>query len=85
MEKNIESHEFKLLLSCPSGISPAQMSVAFDQAYDRVLHPDPALESSISEVSIFSSLLEYFVNISTILNSIASFIATNCKMIDLSH
>nr|GMD67147.1 nudix hydrolase 9 [Ipomoea batatas] len=50
MEKNIESHEFKLLLSCPSGISPAQMSVAFDQAYDRILHPDPALESSISEI-----------------------------------
>uniref|UniRef100_A0A2N9FAK6 Nudix hydrolase domain-containing protein n=1 Tax=Fagus sylvatica TaxID=28930 RepID=A0A2N9FAK6_FAGSY len=40
---------FKLLLSCPSGLSPTQVSVAFDQAYDRILLPDIELENSISE------------------------------------
>ncbi|XP_055834030.1 nudix hydrolase 9 isoform X3 [Solanum dulcamara] len=42
-------HEFKLLLSCPSGLSPSQVSVVFDEAYDRIPHPDPTLEQSISE------------------------------------
>ncbi|RAL46122.1 hypothetical protein DM860_006276 [Cuscuta australis] len=50
MEKKADGSEFKLLLSCPSGISPSQMSVAFDQLYDRVPHRDPILEGSISEV-----------------------------------
>ncbi|XP_055834029.1 nudix hydrolase 9 isoform X2 [Solanum dulcamara] len=43
-------HEFKLLLSCPSGLSPSQVSVVFDEAYDRIPHPDPTLEQSISEI-----------------------------------
>lgn len=41
---------FKLLLSCPTGLSPSQVSVAFDQAYDRIPHPDTTLENSISEI-----------------------------------
>ncbi|XP_006363353.1 nudix hydrolase 9 isoform X2 [Solanum tuberosum] len=43
-------HEFKLLFSCPSGLSPSQVSVVFDEAYDRNLHPDHTLEKSISEI-----------------------------------
>ncbi|KAL3325214.1 hypothetical protein AABB24_039026 [Solanum stoloniferum] len=43
-------HEFKLLFSCPSGLSPSQMSVVFDEAYDRIPHPDHTLEKSISEI-----------------------------------
>nr|XP_009764276.1 PREDICTED: nudix hydrolase 9-like isoform X4 [Nicotiana sylvestris] len=42
-------HEFKLLLSCPSGLSPSQVSVVFNEAYDRIPHPDPFLEQSIFE------------------------------------
>ncbi|XP_016494676.1 nudix hydrolase 9 isoform X2 [Nicotiana tabacum] len=42
-------HEFKLLLSCPSGLSPSQVSVVFNEAYDRIPHPDPFLEESIFE------------------------------------
>ncbi|CAI9770533.1 unnamed protein product [Fraxinus pennsylvanica] len=41
---------FKLLLSCPSGLSPSQVSVVFDQSYDRIPHPDISLENSISEI-----------------------------------
>ncbi|KAJ0575445.1 hypothetical protein HanOQP8_Chr00c832g0860541 [Helianthus annuus] len=41
---------FKLLLSCPSGLSSSQVSVRFDESYDRVPHPDAELENSISEV-----------------------------------
>ncbi|KAL0460278.1 UNVERIFIED_CONTAM: Nudix hydrolase 9 [Sesamum latifolium] len=40
---------FKLLLSCPSGLSPSEVSVVFDQTYDRIPHPDVTLENSISE------------------------------------
>ncbi|KAJ8551795.1 hypothetical protein K7X08_028238 [Anisodus acutangulus] len=45
-----DPHEFKLLLSCPCGLSPSQMSVVFDEAYDRIPHPDPTLEQSISQI-----------------------------------
>ncbi|XP_070018962.1 nudix hydrolase 9-like [Nicotiana sylvestris] len=38
-----------LLLSCPSGLSPSQVSVVFNEAYDRIPHPDPFLEQSIFE------------------------------------
>ncbi|KAF3650515.1 Nudix hydrolase 9 [Capsicum annuum] len=48
MEEKI-GHGFKLLISCPSGLSPSQVSVVFDEAYDRITHPDPTLELSISE------------------------------------
>ncbi|KAJ0788066.1 putative NUDIX hydrolase domain-containing protein [Helianthus annuus] len=41
---------FKLLLSCPSGLSSSQVSVRFDESYDRVPHPDAELENSISEI-----------------------------------
>ncbi|KAL2239510.1 UNVERIFIED_CONTAM: Nudix hydrolase 9 [Sesamum indicum] len=40
---------FKLLLSCPSGLSPSEVSAVFDQTYDRIPHPDVTLENSISE------------------------------------
>ncbi|KAK6163230.1 hypothetical protein DH2020_000094 [Rehmannia glutinosa] len=40
---------FKLLLSCPSGLSPSEVSVVFDQTYDRIPHPDISLENSITE------------------------------------
>nr|POF05509.1 nudix hydrolase 9 [Quercus suber] len=52
MEKALASASlpFKLLLSCPSGLSPPQVSVAFDVAYDRILHQDIELENSISEI-----------------------------------
>ncbi|XP_010313545.1 nudix hydrolase 9 isoform X2 [Solanum lycopersicum] len=42
-------HEFKLLFSCPSGLSPSQVSVVFDEVYDRIPHTDHTLEKSISE------------------------------------
>ncbi|CAK9169558.1 unnamed protein product [Ilex paraguariensis] len=41
--------EFKLLLSCPSGLSPSQVLVVFDESYDRIPHSDLDLENSISE------------------------------------
>ncbi|XP_073269772.1 nudix hydrolase 9 [Primulina huaijiensis] len=41
---------FKLLVSCPSGLSPSQLSVLFDPVYDRIHHPDTSLENSISEI-----------------------------------
>ncbi|XP_009782328.1 nudix hydrolase 9 isoform X3 [Nicotiana sylvestris] len=53
MEEKIScdgGHEFKLLLSCPSGLSPSQVSVVFDEAYDRIPHSDSSLEHSISEI-----------------------------------
>ncbi|EXC35080.1 Nudix hydrolase 9 [Morus notabilis] len=40
----------KLLLSCPSGLSRSQLSVVFDESYDRIPHPDINLENSISEI-----------------------------------
>ncbi|XP_021889152.1 nudix hydrolase 9 [Carica papaya] len=41
---------FKLLLSCPFGLSPSQVSVEFDESYDRIPHPDVNLENSIAEI-----------------------------------
>ncbi|THG05888.1 hypothetical protein TEA_030112 [Camellia sinensis var. sinensis] len=40
---------YRLVLTCPSGLSPSQVSVVFDQAFDRIPHPDINLENSISE------------------------------------
>ncbi|KAA8543926.1 hypothetical protein F0562_021897 [Nyssa sinensis] len=40
---------FKLLLSCPSGLSSSQVSVVFDELYDRIPRTDINLENSISE------------------------------------
>ncbi|KAL7115617.1 hypothetical protein ACP275_04G193500 [Erythranthe tilingii] len=50
---NHDDHDlpaFKLLLSCPSGLSPSEVSVVFDQTHDRIPHPDAGLESSIAEI-----------------------------------
>ncbi|XP_059430388.1 nudix hydrolase 9 [Corylus avellana] len=41
---------FKLLLSCPAGLLQSQVSVVFNEAYDRIPHPDTNLENSISEI-----------------------------------
>ncbi|KAL5711146.1 Nudix hydrolase 9 [Ranunculus cassubicifolius] len=40
---------YKLLLKCPLGLSPNQVSVDFNPIYDRTPHPDIHLENSISE------------------------------------
>lgn len=44
------SAAYNLMLTCPSGLSPSQVSVVFNEAYDRIPHPDPILENSISEI-----------------------------------
>ncbi|KAG8084540.1 hypothetical protein GUJ93_ZPchr0010g8994 [Zizania palustris] len=41
---------YKLLLSCPAGLPRSRVSVKFDQSFDRIPHPDAALEESISEI-----------------------------------
>ncbi|KAJ1261324.1 hypothetical protein BS78_09G020600 [Paspalum vaginatum] len=41
---------FKLLLSCPAGLPRSRVSVKFDRSFDRIPHPDAALEESISEI-----------------------------------
>jgi hypothetical protein len=41
---------YKLLLSCPAGLPRSRVSVKFDQSFDRIPHPDAALEESISVV-----------------------------------
>ncbi|KAG4967358.1 hypothetical protein JHK87_033009 [Glycine soja] len=54
MEKEASSTDdpssFTLLVSCPSGLSPSQVSVAFSDAYDRIPHSDVILENTISEI-----------------------------------
>ncbi|XP_004505913.1 nudix hydrolase 9 [Cicer arietinum] len=45
-----EPSSFKLLLSCPSALSPSQVSVSFSDAYDRIPHSDVTLENSVSEI-----------------------------------
>ncbi|KAJ4725899.1 nudix hydrolase 9-like [Melia azedarach] len=49
MEKHAES-AYKLLLSCPYGLSLSQVSVTFDESYDRILHPDINPENSIAQI-----------------------------------
>ncbi|XP_010253363.1 PREDICTED: nudix hydrolase 9 [Nelumbo nucifera] len=41
---------YMLLLTCPSGLSQAQLSVDFSSSYDRIPHPDIYLENTISEI-----------------------------------
>ncbi|GER29410.1 Nudix hydrolase [Striga asiatica] len=41
---------FKLLLSCPAGLNPSEVSVVFDKTYDRIPHLDTSLENSITEI-----------------------------------
>ncbi|XP_011005036.1 PREDICTED: nudix hydrolase 9 [Populus euphratica] len=40
----------KLVLPCPSALSPSQVSVVFDPSCDRIPHPDTELENSIFEI-----------------------------------
>lgn len=44
------SSAFKLLLSCPTGLTSSQFSVDVNPVYDRIPHPDSDLEQSISEI-----------------------------------
>ncbi|KAK7257762.1 hypothetical protein RIF29_31977 [Crotalaria pallida] len=46
----ISPSSFTLLVSCPSALSPSQVSVAFCDTYDRIPHPDIILENSISQI-----------------------------------
>ncbi|XP_039828289.1 nudix hydrolase 9-like isoform X2 [Panicum virgatum] len=41
---------FKLLVSCPTGLPRSRVSVKFHQSFDRIPHPDAALEESINEI-----------------------------------
>ncbi|CAD6334830.1 unnamed protein product [Miscanthus lutarioriparius] len=41
---------FKILLSCPDGLPRSRVLVKFDRSFDRIPHPDAALEESISEI-----------------------------------
>nr|GEY31534.1 NUDIX hydrolase 9 [Tanacetum cinerariifolium] len=43
-------NEYKLLLSCPSGLSPSQVRVNLNESYDRLTHQDIHLEKSISKI-----------------------------------
>ncbi|XAR59028.1 8-oxo-dGTP diphosphatase [Bertholletia excelsa] len=52
-EGPIDDHDtvaYRLLLTCPSGFSPSQVSVVLDEAFDRIPHPNNELENSISEI-----------------------------------
>ncbi|KAI5322130.1 hypothetical protein L3X38_031202 [Prunus dulcis] len=49
-ETETSGERYKLLLSCPSGLLPSQVSVVFDGDYDRIPHPDINLENSVSEI-----------------------------------
>ncbi|CAL1400636.1 unnamed protein product [Linum trigynum] len=46
----METADYKLLLTCPSGLSPSQLSVVFDRSYDRIPHPNAELEDSIGQI-----------------------------------
>ncbi|XP_058109859.1 nudix hydrolase 9 isoform X4 [Magnolia sinica] len=41
---------YRLLLTCPFGLSPAHVSVNFDASFDRIPHPDTTLEESILQI-----------------------------------
>ncbi|KAK9734877.1 hypothetical protein RND81_04G169000 [Saponaria officinalis] len=41
---------YKLMVCCPSGLPPSQVSVVFDKAYDRIPHSDLRLEDSIAKI-----------------------------------
>ncbi|XP_057751366.1 nudix hydrolase 9 [Arachis stenosperma] len=46
----VDPLSFKLLVSCPSPLSPSQVSASFSADYDRVPHPDTILENTISQI-----------------------------------
>ncbi|XP_038901217.1 nudix hydrolase 9 isoform X2 [Benincasa hispida] len=60
MEKAVDvpRSPFKILIACPSGLPPSQVSIAFSESYDRIPHPDSSLEDSISEYGGFTFLSE---------------------------
>eukprot|EP00249_Psilotum_nudum_P008186 c21103_g1_i2 orf=315-1226(-) len=41
---------YHLLVSCPTGLSRSQLCVEFSSVYDRVPHPDAALEEDIEQI-----------------------------------
>ncbi|MED6147152.1 Nudix hydrolase 9 [Stylosanthes scabra] len=46
----VDPLSFKLLVSCPSALSPSQVSASFSADYDRVPHSDTNLENTISQI-----------------------------------
>ncbi|WCJ41164.1 hypothetical protein M5689_022046 [Euphorbia peplus] len=42
--------DYKLLLWCPSALSPSQVSVVFDPSFDRIPHDDAQLENAVSTI-----------------------------------
>eukprot|EP00898_Chlorokybus_atmophyticus_P001791 jgi/Chlat1/2612/Chrsp178S02456 len=42
--------QFEILLHCPTGLSQDQLTVEASTKYDRVPHPDPQLEQSITQI-----------------------------------
>uniref|UniRef100_A0A1D1XH06 Nudix hydrolase 9 n=1 Tax=Anthurium amnicola TaxID=1678845 RepID=A0A1D1XH06_9ARAE len=47
---DVPGSAYKLLLSCPSGLSRSQVLVDFSASYDRIPHPAASLEKSIAEI-----------------------------------
>ncbi|KAH8520439.1 hypothetical protein H0E87_001759 [Populus deltoides] len=45
----MDKTDSKLVLPCPSALSPSQVSVVFDPSYDRIPYPDTELENSVFE------------------------------------
>ncbi|ERN12220.1 hypothetical protein AMTR_s00034p00196340 [Amborella trichopoda] len=41
---------YSILFACPTGLSRSQVFVDFSASYDRMPHPDPRLEESISQI-----------------------------------
>ncbi|CAN6471188.1 unnamed protein product [Victoria cruziana] len=49
-EVTVDSHSYRLVLSCPTGLSRSQVFVDFSAAYDRIPSPNLELEGSISKI-----------------------------------
>ncbi|XP_031485910.1 nudix hydrolase 9 isoform X2 [Nymphaea colorata] len=49
-EIGVDPHSYRLVLSCPTGLSRSQVFVDFSAAYDRVPSPNLELEESISKI-----------------------------------
>ncbi|XP_047332337.1 nudix hydrolase 9 [Impatiens glandulifera] len=47
---NLDPHAYKLIVTPPSSLSPSQLSVVFDDLYDRIPHPNADIENSISKI-----------------------------------
>lgn len=50
MANSDDPRPYELLVSCPYGLSPTQVSIVLNESYDRIPHPDSNLEMTISEI-----------------------------------